>query len=90
VKTGLMWFDDSASRELQEKILRATAHYKEKYGQPPDLCFVNPNVLDGNGNSKGALEESCGVEIRSARSVLMHHFWLGVAEDETQPSGARS
>ena len=81
MKTGLLWFDDDPRRELTEKVLRAAAHYERKYGQAPDLCFVHPSALkNGNGNGKRAAKKAGGVEIRPARSVLLHHFWLGVAE----------
>jgi hypothetical protein len=78
VKTGLLWFDDDPRRELEEKVLRAAAHYERKYGRAPNLCFVHPGAFDGNG--KRPNKKAGGVEIRPGRSVLPHHFWIGVAE----------
>jgi hypothetical protein len=87
VKIGLMWFDDDPHRELEQKVLRAATHYERKYGQRPDLCFVHPGALNGNG--KRSVKKAGGVEIRAGRSVLPYHFWLGLAEDAPE-TGARA
>jgi hypothetical protein len=78
MRTGLLWFDDEPSRSLEDKVLRAAAHYERKYGQAPDLCFVHPSAFDGNGRRPA--KKAGEVEIRPGRSVLRDHFWLGVAE----------
>ena len=94
MKTGLLWFDDDPRKELEEKVLRAAAHYERKYGQAPDLCYVHPSAFDGNGNGKHAKKSSVvkagNVEIRSGRSMLLHHFWLGMAEEKSQTSRRKS
>jgi hypothetical protein len=100
MKTGLLWFDDDPRKELEEKVLRAAAHYERKYGQAPNLCFVHPSAFDGNGNGNGKRAEKHGkkgdvvkagkVEIRPGRSVLLHHFWLGMAEEKSQVSRRKS
>jgi hypothetical protein len=84
MKTGLLWFDDDPRRDVEEKVLRAAARYEHKYGHPPDLCYVHPGALDGNGKTGKA----GAVEIRPGRSVLPHHFWLGVAEKGERPAPA--
>ncbi|MCP4539058.1 MAG: hypothetical protein GY832_18135 [Chloroflexi bacterium] len=81
MKTGLLWFDDDPLKKLDEKVKRAVAHYQHKYGQAPTLCFVHANVFDGNGKKNG-VKKAGGVEIRVGRSVLPHHFWLGMAEEK--------
>lgn len=88
MKIGLLWFDDDPRRELEQKVLRAAMHYERKYGRSPNLCFVHPSVFDGNG--KRRVKKVGGVEIRSGRSILPHHFWLGVAEDQSTKSQAAS
>ena len=102
MKTGLLWFDDDPRKELEEKVLRAAAHYERKYGQAPELCFVHPSAFDGNGNGNGNgkrakkdgkmgdVVKAGEVEIRPGRSVLQHHFWLGMAEEKPRPSGRKS
>ena len=78
MKVGLLWFDDDPRKQLEEKVLRAATHYERKYGQPPNLCFVHPSTFDGSGK-KGRLRAN-GVEIRSGRSILPDHFWLGISD----------
>jgi hypothetical protein len=71
---GLLWYDDTATRTFADKVLRAAARYAEKFGQPPTVCFVNPATLNGNAVEVGA------VRIETARTVLPHHFLVGVEE----------
>ncbi|RLC91368.1 MAG: hypothetical protein DRI77_13885 [Chloroflexi bacterium] len=81
MKTGLLWFDDDPRRQLEDKVLRAAAHYERKYGQVPNLCFVHPSVFNGNGNGQNSTAKKAGgIEIRAGRSILPDHLWLGVAE----------
>jgi len=75
MRTGLLWFDNDPGRGLDEKVARAAAHYRQKYGRPPTLCYVHPAILGGSER------RAAGVELRAARTVLPHHFWLGVADD---------
>ena len=79
---GMLWYDDDAKRPFGEKVARAVDYYKAKYGSVPTVCFVNPATL------KNAPETAAGVQIRSARNVMVDHFWLGVGE--TNGNGARS
>jgi hypothetical protein len=98
MKTGLLWFDDDPRKELEEKVLRAAAHYERKYGRLPELCYVHPDAFNGNGNGKRAEKRSkkddivkAGeVEVRAGRSVLLHHFWLGMAEEKPRAAGRKS
>jgi len=80
MKTGLLWFDDDPRKALEDKVLRAAAHYEKKYGRSPELCYVHPSAFDGNGNGKKRVKKAGDIEIRSGRMVLQHHFWLGLAE----------
>ncbi len=75
MKTGLLWFDDDPRKQLEEKVQRAATHYERKYGCPPNLCFVHPSVF---GDGKQPVRKAGDVEIRTGRSVLPNHFWLGV------------
>ena len=35
---------------------------------------------DENGNTQHDIKKVAGIEIRTGRAILLHHFWLGVAE----------
>ena len=69
---GMLWFDNDTKTDLTGKIKRAADYYQQKYGQIPNLCFVHPSMLPANAKPETELE------LRTTRSVLPHHFWLGV------------
>ena len=71
---GMLWYDDDNKRPFTDKVARAVDYYKAKYGSVPTVCFVNPASL------KDAPDTAAGVQIRSARNVMVDHFWLGVGE----------
>jgi hypothetical protein len=79
MNVGMLWFDNDSRRGVEEKVRRAADHYKNKYGRKPNICFVHSSMLEGNGKQKTL--NSNGIEIRSGRSVLPHHLWIGVAEE---------
>jgi hypothetical protein len=78
---GMLWYDDDAKRPLGEKVARAVDYYKTKYGSLPTVCFVNPATL------KDAPDTAAGVQIRSARNVMVDHFWLGIGESNGNGNG---
>jgi hypothetical protein len=80
MKQGLLWYDDSG-RDLAEKIGLAARRYRQKFGAPPDVCYVHPSALNGRVHQVGK------VRVSSKPSVLRHHFWLG---QEKIDKGARS
>jgi hypothetical protein len=69
---GMLWFDNDKQADLATKIQRAASYYHNKYGKAPNLCLVHPRTL-GNIAWKGA-----GIEVKTTRSVLPNHFWLGI------------
>jgi len=90
---GMLWFDNDPKSDLETKVERAVAYYRDKYGKVPTLCFIHPSMMptaalaSKNGGSKGNGREdnsrseryiTAGVEVRSNRSVLPNHFWIGV------------
>ena len=68
---GMLWFDNDPKVDLSSKITRAADYYQKKYGQVPDLCYVHPSMLKESTLKPGK------IEIRSNRSVLPNHFWIG-------------
>jgi hypothetical protein len=69
---GMLWFDNDHKTDLAAKLRRAATYYKDKYGQDPNLCFVHPSMV------KAETSQESGIELRTTRSVLPNHFWLGV------------
>ena len=69
---GMLWYDNDPKADLTSKITRAAEYYHKKYGQLPDLCYVHPSMLSASGTRSGA------IEVRSNRSVLPNHFWIGI------------
>ena len=65
---GMLWYDDDRRRPLDDKVARAVAYYKAKYGATPTVCFVNPATLQNGSETAG------GVHLRTARDVMVDHF----------------
>jgi hypothetical protein len=72
---GMMWFDPDPRSGYGDKIQKAAAYYRGKYGRAPTLCYVHPATAGSPAPSPVN-----GVEVRTSRSVLPHHYWLGVAK----------
>ena len=83
---GMLWYDDDTKRPFGEKVARAVDYYKAKYGSVPTVCFVNPATLKTAGAAD--TESAGGVQIRSARNVMVDHFWLGVGAAEAAAKGS--
>ncbi len=81
MQTGLLWFDDTPNRELKVKIEEAARRYWQKFGVPPDTCYVNDAALKGS-ELRVALSSPQGPPLRvvPASNILAHHFWVGVEE----------
>jgi hypothetical protein len=78
MQEGLLWLDVDAKRSLDQKVARAAARYKEKFGRRPNMCYVHASAL-----ANGSVELD-GVRIVPADNVLKHHFWIGVVESAIQ------
>lgn len=89
---GMLWFDNDPKSDLSVKIERAAVYYREKYGQSPNLCFVHPTMVGDGGNNNGENNKNTGtkedkkrgIEVRTTRSVLPNHFWIGVNSKTNQ------
>jgi len=69
---GMLWFDNNSKIDLAAKIHQAAEYYQKKYGRRPNMCFVNPGTL-------GVDEyKANGIQLRTSRTVMPNHFWLGV------------
>lgn len=73
---GMLWFDNDTKSDLSTKINRAAAYYHGKYGKKPNICFVHPSMTQTNSSNQ-ALKIG-EIEIRFTKTVLPHHFWIGI------------
>lgn len=71
---GMLWFDNDPKADLPTKIGRAADYYVKKYGQTPNLVFVHPS------QAPAPEDRVDHIEIRTNRSVLPNHLWMGVSE----------
>ncbi len=72
---GLLWFDDDPRRPLKEKVRVAAAHYQQRFGTAPTMCYVHPALL-----GQADPQVVAGVQVAAGRAVLPNHLWLGVTE----------
>ena len=73
----MLWFDNDPKSEFLSKVRRAAAYYRDKYGEEPNLCFVHPSMLDSLQLNAGT------INICSNGSILPHHFWIGVQQNQS-------
>jgi hypothetical protein len=67
----MLWLDDDKHLTLDEKIQRAADYYRNKYCQSPNICLVNPNMLEE--------EKKVGpIQVRPVQNILRNHFWVGI------------
>lgn len=79
MNVGMLWFDNDPKTEFNAKIERAAVYYREKYGKHPNVCFVHPSMIQvtpPTGQEEKIVRGE--IELRTSRSVLPHHFWIGV------------
>jgi hypothetical protein len=68
---GMLWFDNDPKTDLTQKVNRAAAYYLKKYGENPDICFVNPEMMSEKKIEGGE------VIIKTNPAILPHHLWIG-------------
>lgn len=92
MNVGMLWFDNDPRLGFEGKVARAADYYRTKYGRKPTLCFVHPSMLAAQAPAKDATAAPApvdavveqarvvagGVEVRTNRSVMPNHFWIGV------------
>jgi hypothetical protein len=72
MQAGMMWFDNDKQTSLAAKINKAAAYYRKKYGRSPNLCMVNPKMLD----EKDEFDEK--IVIRAYQPIVTGHLWIGI------------
>ncbi len=72
---GMLWQDGDEKQDLEAKVARAADHYRRKFGQQPDICFVHP-TLASEPTTKA------GVAVRPSRTVMRGLLWIGMKDSE--------
>ncbi|MGC9399403.1 MAG: hypothetical protein ACP5HM_09735 [Anaerolineae bacterium] len=70
MKVGLLWYE-AGKRTLSDKVTRAAQRYRERFGEPPNVCYVHPQTLP-----QGACEVE-GIRVLPSPQILPHHYWVG-------------
>jgi hypothetical protein len=78
VITGMLWFDNDKQTSLSSKIDRAAKYYSKKYGRTPEVCFVHPKMIESAPDK----EKPARMEVKASHTILLHHFWIGIKENE--------
>ena len=68
---GMLWYDGDKKTSLVNKVETAVAYYRKKYGQEPDFCFANPEMLDTAEVDAGE------IKVKARASVQANHLWIG-------------
>ena len=74
--TGMLWYDNYPKTTLSIKIQKASDYYHSKYGRLPDLCLVNPSMLESGSKHL----ELGKLTVRPYRPVMPGHIWIGVED----------
>ena len=76
--TGMLWFDNDPKTTLSVKIQKAMDYYNKKFGHIPDICLVNPSMLDTSQKQF----EIGKLTIRPYKPVMPGHLWIGVEDQK--------
>jgi hypothetical protein len=81
MNVGLLWYEDpNQELTLFDKVNRAADRYQSRFGEEPNLCYVNPGMLN-NGSDEPKESVRCnGVLVVAKSNVLKNHFWIGVGD----------
>ena len=72
---GMMWFDNDQNTSVMEKVERAAAFYRDKYGSIPNLCFAHPVTM-----GKAPIKTDSGIDVLTSGAILPDCFWIGLDE----------
>ena len=80
---GMLWYDNTPNVSLKVRIEKAVDYYRRKYHQEPNLCLLNPSMLEAdNARSKGKanLPQVGSMTVRAYSPVLPGHLWIGIED----------
>lgn len=69
---GILWFDKDADKDVPARVGKAAEYYYKKYGKKPNVCYVNPKMIE---DEELELER---IIVKSSFSIQPNYFWIGV------------
>ena len=63
--------DNDKKTTLAEKVRYAFEYYRAKYKTAPDICFVNPAMMDGS-------QHKAPVTIKPYNPLTPGNIWIGI------------
>ena len=69
---GMLWFDKEANLGVAERVGKAAEYYLKKYGKQPNICYVNPKMME---EEKLQLDQ---IIVKSNLTIQPNYFWIGV------------
>ena len=72
---GMLWYDNNTKLNIEKRVLKAVEFFIEKYGYPPQCCFVNPDMTDE------PMEIKNNIKIVPSERILKDHIWLEMAQE---------
>jgi hypothetical protein len=85
MQMGLLWFDSDPGRDVLMKAQDAARRYRDKFGAPPDTCYVNLEALEAETSISVGGAGSSALRVVPSNRILAHHFWVGI-EERREPS----
>jgi hypothetical protein len=70
MKQGMLWYDSQTARDVYNSLNLAVTYFKDKYGYPPECCFVHPDML------KDQIKKDSTVKVLPDEKVLRNHIWM--------------
>lgn len=74
MEIGMLWYDDNVNRPFVDRVTRAVAKYKERFGDNPVVLYVHP-ATEGFGNGQERI--IAGLPVKGFRTLGVNFFWLG-------------
>lgn len=71
MQIGMLW--QNGKKELTDNIRNAARYYQDKYGDKPNIAFVNPLNMP-----EGGLASVDQISVKADSHVLLGHVWMGV------------
>lgn len=85
MRQGLLWFDNTPKKAINDKIYDAVKRYRKKYGVDTDMVYVNAmQISDVNLDD----ERLKGVTVKERIYTPLNYVWLGRVSEGKEKEGS--